>query len=271
MRNRKLIAAVGMTGALAGGGLLGATLGNPITSGAQDATEQTETEATAPEGRPGGPHGGFGRFGGFDLSVAADTLGLTQDELRTQLRDGKTLAAIAEEQGVDTQALIDALVAQAEARLDEAKDALPERIADLVENGVPARGDGEGRGPGGRGGFGGGPDVQVLTEVLDLTAEEIRTALRDGTTLSALAEQQGVEPQVVVDALVAEATERTAEAVESGRLTQEQADERLERLTERITAMVDEGFQRPEGGRGFGRGFGRGPAGDAESGTTEGD
>ena len=38
--------------------------------------------------------------------------------------------------------------------------------------------------------------------------DELRDALRDGTTLAELATQNGVEPQAVIDALVAEATER---------------------------------------------------------------
>ena len=49
-----------------------------------------------------GPRGGM-RFavGGVDLmQSAADTLGLSSDDLMTQLRDGKSLADVAEAQGV---------------------------------------------------------------------------------------------------------------------------------------------------------------------------
>ena len=94
MRKQKTIAAVALTAALAGGAIFGATLGNPLASGAQD---NSSTTTTAPKtdqngpgqgGRPDGP--GFGR--GVDLEVAAKTLGLSTDELRTQLQAGKSLA-----------------------------------------------------------------------------------------------------------------------------------------------------------------------------------
>lgn len=66
------------------------------------------------------PHRPGGHMDGLGLDVAAETLGLTEDELLTQLRDGATLAEIAADQGVDTQTLVDALVAAASERIDEA-------------------------------------------------------------------------------------------------------------------------------------------------------
>src|SRR6478752_1748379 len=135
MRKQKTIAAVAMTAALAGGALIGSTLGNPLASGAQ---ENTSTTTTAPKGsadqgsKPDGDRG-FRGGGGVDLEVAAKTLGLSTEELRTQLQDGKSLADIAKAQGVDKQKLIDALVAAGEKRLDEAKAALPDRVAEAVD------------------------------------------------------------------------------------------------------------------------------------------
>jgi len=163
MKNRKIIAAVGMTAALAGGGLAGATLGNPLASGAQDGTTTTEQPAEATTDTPSrteGPRHGRGP-GRFDGGAAAEALGLTTKELRTELKAGKTLAEVAEAQGVDKQDLIDALVAAGETRLDEAKAELPDRIAELVDSTLPARGEGGhgGRGePGGRGGPGERPE-----------------------------------------------------------------------------------------------------------------
>jgi hypothetical protein len=71
-----------------------------------------------------GPGGhGFGlRIGplGGDVDALAKALNLTVDELRSQLREGKSLAEIAKAQGVDVQKVIDQLVASATAKLDEA-------------------------------------------------------------------------------------------------------------------------------------------------------
>ena len=102
------------------------------------------------------------------------------------------------------------------------------------------------RGPGGPGhhghGFGHGmlgAGLDAAAEVLGMTANEVRDALRDGTSLGALADQQGVDRQSLVDALVAAATERINEAVADGRLTQEQADERIAELPDRVTELLD--------------------------------
>ncbi len=68
-------------------------------------------------GRPGAGRGGWGVH---LISVAAEQLGMTEADLETALRDGKTIAAVAAEKGVDTQTIIDAYVTQLTARLDQA-------------------------------------------------------------------------------------------------------------------------------------------------------
>jgi uncharacterized protein YidB (DUF937 family) len=97
----------------------------------------------------------FGRGGpGMGSEALTGLLGLTAEEIHTQLHDGKTLAEIATAQGVDVQAVVDALVAELDTRLDEAvangridqaeadekaADAT-EKITDMVNNGRPDRG-----------------------------------------------------------------------------------------------------------------------------------
>ena len=102
-----------------------------------------------PDLGPGGPgHEGRGhlpRSGG----ISAEALGMTADELRTELEAGKTIAEVASEKGVDVQTVIDAMVADAVAHIDEkvasgdltaeegeAKKAeLEARITEAVNNG----------------------------------------------------------------------------------------------------------------------------------------
>ena len=120
----------------------------------------------------GGHRGGFGGHGGgFGLDAAAEALGVTDQELRTALREGKTLAEVAEAEGVGVDTLVDALVAAATERAeravtdgrltqeqaDELLAGLPERIETAVQEGFGGRGVGE---RGERGGPGGlfGPD-----------------------------------------------------------------------------------------------------------------
>lgn len=256
--NRKLVGAAAFSLALAGGGAVGALLGTPDLSGAQDetdtadATDTTDTTDSSTES-DAGRHGPGGRFGGGGeaLATAAEALGISEDELRTQLEDGQSIAQVAEAQGVDVEDVVDALVAQATERLDEIEAALPERMTDLVNR------EGLGDGPGfGRGGHHLGAGLDAAAEVLGLSEEDLRTALQDGSTLAQVAETQGVAVDDVVAALVADAETRIDEAVADGRIDAERAAELKAELTERITQRVNEG--RPEGRRG---GFRGGPFG----------
>jgi len=63
---------------------------------------------------------GPGGFAGVSFrSVAAEKLGMELADLNTELQNGKTIAALAEEKGVDTQTIVDAYLAQVKTKLDE--------------------------------------------------------------------------------------------------------------------------------------------------------
>lgn len=97
--------------------------------------------------------------------------------------------------------------------------------------------------------------LSPIASLLGMEIDELREAIRGGSTLADVATDQGVAVDDVVDVIVDAKTERIAGAVEDGRITQEQADEKLAELEERVTTRVNEG--RPE--RGDGEGFrGRG-------------
>lgn len=93
------------------------------------------------------PHLRGGHFGGlFGLESAADAIGIEEDALRDALEDGQTIAEVAEANGVAVQDVIDAMVAAAQERVDEAMADgderladLEERITELVNEGFPAR------------------------------------------------------------------------------------------------------------------------------------
>jgi len=69
----------------------------------------------------GSPHGGFAPFGFFGrLDAAAGYLGLTEAQLRAELENGKSLAQVAKDHGKSVDGLIDALVASAKQKLDDA-------------------------------------------------------------------------------------------------------------------------------------------------------
>ena len=94
-------------------------------------------------------HHGLGHFLEFD--AAADYLGLTEAQLRSDLEGGKTLAQIAQERGKSVDGLIDAMTAEAKNHLDDAVAAgritqaqadsiladLKQRITDRVTGKLP--------------------------------------------------------------------------------------------------------------------------------------
>ena len=87
------------------------------------------------------------------LDAAAQALGITADELKTQLRSGQTLAQLAAAHNTTEQAVTDAALAAAKTKLDEAVQAgtLTQAQADsiyaeLQQRGLNFAGKGPGRG-----------------------------------------------------------------------------------------------------------------------------
>ncbi len=132
--------------------------------------------------------GGDRGFGG-NLDAVATALGLTADELKTELEAGKTIAAIAAEKSVAVQTVIDVLVSDRKTKLAEelaagtiTQEQYDTKLAEAVEhatqhvNGVlPLRGEG-GRGRG----F--GKNLDAIAEALGLTADELKAELEAGKT-----------------------------------------------------------------------------------------
>jgi polyhydroxyalkanoate synthesis regulator phasin len=110
-------------------------------------------------GRFGRGHHGFGFKPGFrhhgpfkaGLETAATYLGLSEDKLLEQLRDGKTLAQVAKAQGKSVDGLVDAMTKDANAKVDQAvkngklteaqgkefKNGLQKRVTDMVNGRFP--------------------------------------------------------------------------------------------------------------------------------------
>jgi hypothetical protein len=226
--NRKLLGAAALSLALAGGGAAGAILGTPSLTLAQDAEDAEDEGASETSARAFGHHGA-----GLHLEAAADAIGISEEELRAALEDGQSIAQVAEANGADVQAVIDAMVAAATERLEASIEALPERMAEVVaREGLPERGPGR---PG-HGHFGAGLDAAA--EAIGIESEEVRAALRDGSTIAEVAEANDVDVQTVIDALVADAEAALDQAVADGRLTEDRAAEITAALPERIDALV---------------------------------
>lgn len=84
-----------------------------------------------------------------------------------------------------------------------------------------------------------GAHLEVAAEAIGISVEDLRAQLKDGTTIADVAAANGVDVQTVIDAMVADVKAHLDEAVANGDMTREQADERLDRATERITDHVN--------------------------------
>jgi hypothetical protein len=113
---------------------------------AKEAIESGEARGFGPGFGPRGGgfgHHGHGHRGALGLDAAAAYLGLSQDELRTELDSGKSLSIVAGEKGKSIDGLKQAMLEDATAKLDEAvaagritseqKSAMLERLSAMVD------------------------------------------------------------------------------------------------------------------------------------------
>jgi len=250
MRAKTMLAAGAVAVSIAAGAGAGALLFTPTSSIAQSAS------TTAPTTDPGYGDGrhlerGLGVVGGpgVELGVAAKAIGITEDQLRTELQSGKSIAEVAKAHDVDPQKVIDALVADAKARLQQAEADLPSRITAMVNGQMPFGGAQRRHfaGPGGglRDLIGAGLDTAATA--IGITPDQLRTELQSGKSIADVAKAHDVDPQKVIDALVAAATQKIDAAVSSGKLTPDQATALKNNLSTIVTNVVN--GQRPAFGR----------------------
>jgi len=224
-------------------------------------------------------HGGFGRGGGKSDAATAieEQTGLSQDELRTRLQGGESLAEIIEAEGGDLEAVVtaaltgldekfDALVEAGRlesSQVDDYKAAAEQRVRDWLA------GTYEGKRGKGRGRLGGKAVglISIVSEQTGVSVEDIRTKLTDGSSLADVIDEADGDQTAVTDAAMAAFEERLTAAIDSGRVSADQADELRQDMRERIDAALQadggpgcKGHGK-SGSRGWGRGHGRDAAG----------
>jgi len=157
------------------------------------------------------------------LSAAATYIGITVDQLRTELGTDKSLADVAIAHGKTRDGLIQALVTASQTS-----------ITTLVDQ----KGIGAQRGPGDRGVI--GDQVSVAATYLGTTTADLRTKMQAGQTLAQIAAAtSGKSRDGLVAALTADAEAKIAAAQTAGTITAAQATELTNDLTTRIANFVD--------------------------------
>ena len=134
------------------------------------------------------------------------------------------------------------------------KTALPTKLSTKM----PARP--QGFGPGKAGGMGPFGSMTTIASTLGISETTLSTELQTGKSVADVATEKGVDLNKVVDALVAEQTTALKQAVTSGRLTQQQADQMIAMLKANLPHLLslkhgagDMGPGRHFRGRGFGQ------------------
>ena len=169
--------------------------------------------------------------GGADMfTTAANYIGISVADLRTELQAGKSLADVAVEKGKTRDGLIAALT-QAESQ----------RIAQLVDQ----KG---GRFPAGPGsGFRFDPNtLAAAATYLGISEQDLRTKLQAGSSLASIASSTaGKSRDGLIAALVADETSKIDAAQKAGTITADQATKLKNGLSDHITRLVD--ATRPDG------------------------
>jgi uncharacterized protein (DUF433 family) len=160
-------------------------------------------------------------------------------------REDAVLADAAGRLDVDADALRDALAAAADSQLDAEVKAgrLTQAQADAIKqmrdrSGLVLGGPGghHERGFGFRGGPGGGPGevMGAAAKALGISEAKLFEQLRSGKTLEQIAKANGKDLADVKAAIRAAVKTGLDDAVKAGRLTQAQADEMLEHLSDHL-------------------------------------
>ena len=78
-----------------------------------------------------------------------------------------------------------------------------------------------------------------MTDLLGIDAATLRTELKAGSTLAEVATAQGASVDALVDAIVGQMQERVDAAVEAGKITADEAAEKLAVAEERVISKVN--------------------------------
>jgi polyhydroxyalkanoate synthesis regulator phasin len=159
-------------------------------------------------------------------------------------------ARVAAHLGVTEQQLVDAFKAARLEMLDEAVAAgkISPEDAEQVRQRIEES-QGLGLGPRGWRIHALGGIVSSVAETLDMTPREIAQDLRQGQSLAEIGQAKGVATDTLRSAILTAADEKLDQAVADGKLTQDQADKIMTRLTDNIDKILN--WKRGSGGEGL--------------------
>jgi len=225
----------------------------------------SETPLPSPSFTPGAGAPGRGLFVGGASEELAAFLGISLDQLESELSaEGATPASVAEAHDRTRDELKTFFTEQQEAQLSEAVaagtmsqedadqtlEAFASQIDDIIDGNVPF-GGGPGAGgftPGGMGAglFVGGASEE-LAEFLGISLEQLESELgEEGATPASVAEAHGRSRDELKAFYTEQVQVQVVEAVVDGTISPDDADAMIERLTSSIDDIIDRSM--PSGG-----------------------
>jgi uncharacterized protein (DUF433 family) len=213
-------------------------------AGAADTSAGSTPKATADGHRPL-------RRAARAAGVVADSIGISRQDLVAALRSGKSIADVAKDHNVDPKAVVDAIVHAADQKIDQAvsngrldsdraatlKNKVETGATKLVdatkEQRVKARHHRHLRRAVRRGA------VAVVAKTIGVDATTVVQTRKDGHSIADLARDHNVEPQKVIDALVAAGTKKVDSLVSNGKLDSDKAATIKQHLPERADKIVN--------------------------------
>ena len=174
--------------------------------------------------------------------TAAATIGISPEELRSQVRAGKTVAQVSTEHGVDPANVVNAIVVALTQQIDQkaaagavdanraeqAKQKLPD-VANRFVNATKQR----------RGHRVLKDAVQAAAKEIGVSENDLKQALKDGKSIAQVAKEHDKSADDVADAIVKNATSAVDQAVKDGKLDSQKADQIKQKLPDRVKQLVN--------------------------------
>jgi hypothetical protein len=171
-------------------------------------------------------------------SALLELLKIDAATLKTELRSGKSLAAIAAERGVSEEKVVDVVKKQMEQRVEEAakagritpeqakqkKERIGQHAADFVKGEHAKRMQHK---------------KQELLALLKMDKKSFAEERQSGKKLVDIAAEHGVDKQQLKDFFQAQMTQHMDQAIKEGRITPEQAQKMKERMADRAEAFAN--------------------------------
>ena len=186
----------------------------------------------------------------------SQALGMEPNELLPQLKEGKTIAQIAEEHGVSVSTVVDELLMpvkkgldkavadgklnqeQAEQKLSKAEAKITEMVQKATPKGIVGHEVKKIRKQDAR-----ARQIRVLLgqvcQIVNLDRKGLSAQLKEGKKIVEIAQEQGVSRDELLKALTDRAQERLDKAVSEGKLDKDKAAEIMPKIEESLTKFVD--------------------------------